>query len=141
MSKAIPLVLLRSATLSREPAAQNRFIDSGPEYRPIVHWGARPIECNSNSSSTFPLAYLQERDDWYGKQLRATGQGSLCRESRKVEQVYRLTWIPSFHPTVMVRIEKRGGAQLLHAVRLSGAGGFYTGRGPRERILTRLLRV
>jgi hypothetical protein len=94
--------------------------ESDGEYRLIVRWNGKPIACGPDRGATFPLAHLQQRDGWYGKQLRATGQSALCSEAAPPEKVFRFTWLPSFHPTVMVRVEQRGATHILHAVTLSG---------------------
>ncbi|MEJ2239777.1 MAG: hypothetical protein P8X82_15900 [Gemmatimonadales bacterium] len=97
------------------------------DLRYVVHWNGAPIACPTSVKQTFPIPYLQERDPWYGEQLRAAGEGSLCDDQDPPEEVYRLSWIPSFDPTVIVRLERLSSGVHLSAVRLSGAGGYEPG--------------
>jgi len=97
------------------------------KFRYLVHWDGRPRPCPRQPSKMFPIDSLQARDGWYGAQLRAAGEGPLCSDAAAAGEVYRLAWIPSFHSTVVVRIEKRGVWYLLTAVQLSGAGGYAPG--------------
>lgn len=106
------------------------------EYRYLVHWDATPIPCPANSTALFPITSLQERDRWYGSQLGATGAQSLCSDTTSAEEVYRLAWIPTFHHTVVVRIERRGQSYALSAVELSGAGGYEPGVPQRRTAIT-----
>jgi hypothetical protein len=126
--KILISVLMLCTSLVSAATGQNTSSSSQSRYTPVVHWNGTPVECDSRANATFPLAYLQGRDNWYGKQLRATGQRSLCHDLKEADEVYRLTWIPSFHHTIMVRVEKRGATHTLRAVRLSGAGGYEPGR-------------
>ena len=130
----LALLLSFALTTVLVPRAAGQDSASVDTYRFIVHWTGVPIECDSGSH-TFPLRYLQERDHWYGAQLRATGQRSLCAESEHSEVVFRLTWIPTFDPTVMVRLDKRGANYTLHAATLSGAGGYEPGELRRDTTL------
>ena len=103
------------------------------DYRVLVHWNARPIPCPTQSQGIFPIESLQAMDRWYGNQLRAAGERSLCADANAGNEVYRLAWIPSFHHTVIIRIERRGGDHSFNAVQLSGAGGYEPGT-PQEQI-------
>lgn len=130
MTKSIWLLFLPTLALAGSAAAQSQSPADSLRY--IVHWDGVPIHCDTNDTATFPLVYLRHRNGWYGSQLRATGQGPLCRGSDPSTSVFRLTWIPSFHPTVMVRIEQRGTTYSLYAVRLTGAGGYDPGSKARD---------
>jgi hypothetical protein len=96
-------------------------------YRYVTHYDARPVPCVAGSRSMFPVRALADRDAWYGSQLRAGGEGPLCAEASPTDEVYRLAWIPSFHHTVIVRVEKRGSDYSFSAAQLSGAGGYEPG--------------
>jgi len=117
--------VLALPALGQDSAAVSR-------YQYIVTWDGAPTECDENAVTTFPIPYLQERDEWYGGKLRATGQGPLCAEVNPPETVFRLTWIPAFDPTAMVRIEKRDATYSLHAVRLPGARGSNAASARRD---------
>lgn len=120
--------------LSTLPEASNATvtITTVANYRYLVHWDATPLPCPTNSALMFPVKALQDRDHWYGAQLRAAGAQSLCSDANIAQEVYRLAWIPSFHHTVIVRIERRGGDYSLSAVELSGAGGYDPGTPQRH---------
>jgi len=66
-------------------------------------------------------------DDWYSKQLRAAYEKPLRPSGQDSVEVYRFTWIPSFHPTTTVRLVRKANEYRLIATRLSGAGGYRPG--------------
>jgi hypothetical protein len=84
------------------------------------------LACVPGDTALFPSAHLREREGWYGKHLRAAGEGRLCARAGGAE-VYRFTWLRSFHAPVVVRVEKRGARYSLTAKRLGGAGGYEPG--------------
>ncbi len=63
--------------------------------------------------------------EWLGRKLTATGQMSLYHLARTGDaDVVRFLWMPSFHPTVRIRIEGLGSTSpRLIAVRGSERGG------------------
>jgi hypothetical protein len=75
---------------------------------------------------------LTDREGWYGRQLRAAGERPLCQSPEQPHVVYRLTWIPSFHPSVIVLIERTSVGYQLRAKTLSGAGGYDPGHLARD---------
>jgi hypothetical protein len=84
----------------------------------------------------FPAMAFDEREDlsdfterWYSKHLQAMAEPSLWALSRKdrVPSVYRLLWLPSFHHTVCVRMERSPEGAKLHAKVLDGMGGYEPG--------------
>ena len=97
------------------------------DHRYLLHWNGKPVTCTTPVTSLFPVQPLQARDGWYGVQLRAAGERSLCDDPEAAEEVYRLSWIPSFHPTVIIRFERRDQTYRLRGVILSGAGGYEPG--------------
>lgn len=124
------------ATMVSAGSAAAQSPPPADSFRYIVHWDGVPIRCDTSDTATFPLPYLRHRDGWYGAQLRATGQGPLCAGSATLTSVFRLTWIPSFYPTVMIRIEQHGATYSLYAVRLTGAGGYAPGSKGRDTTVT-----
>lgn len=71
--------------------------------------------------------------DWYSAHLRAAGEPSLYLASRAAPageaKSYRFTWLPTFHPPVIVRVDElSGGGMRLTAKRLTGSGGYGPGR-------------
>jgi len=77
---------------------------------------------------------LADREGWYGSQLRAAGEHPLCQSPEQAQVVYRLTWIPSFHPSVIVCIERTSVGYQLRAKTLSGAGGYDPGHLARDTV-------
>jgi hypothetical protein len=66
-------------------------------------------------------------NDWYSGQLRAAAEPRL-RATGEDREIFRLSWIPSFHPTVIVRVERNESQYVLVAKRLTGAGGYEPGK-------------
>ena len=93
------------------------------------------MRCPSSDSAVFAGTALDERDGWYGKQLRAAAEVGLCADADVHAERYRLTWIPSFHPTVTVRVERDSGGGNLVAKMLDGAGGYQPGTVARDTIV------
>jgi len=106
-----------------EPSDSPVTITTVGNYRYLVHWDAKPRPCPTESLKTFPIDSLQARDGWYGGQLRAAGEGPLCSDASPARELYRLAWIPSFHHTVIVRIERRGGEYSLTTVQCRELAG------------------
>jgi hypothetical protein len=83
---------------------------------------SRPCNASAQFFASTPLA---DHEGWYGKHLRVLGERPLCGSAA---EVYRLTWVPSFHPTIVVRVARDSAGYLLRAKRESGAGGYEPGR-------------
>jgi len=83
--------------------------------------------CSEPERTLFPVSSLQRRDEWYGEQLRAAGEGPLCDFSDQAAETYRFSWIRSFSPTVVVRVSMTDTAVLVTGKQLSGAGGYEPG--------------
>src|SRR5437899_71307 len=84
--------------------------------------------CPSNQTAGFPFnAPDSLRRAWYGQQFRALGEKSLCAELAGARQVVRLVWVPSFHPSVAVKVRDEGDKHVVRAKKLSGAGGYEPG--------------
>lgn len=66
----------------------------------------------------------------YTRYLRAMDEPSLWRLSKddRMVVVYRLLWLPSFHPPISVRIVKSGKSGVLHLAKLNGTGGGVPGK-------------
>jgi hypothetical protein len=69
---------------------------------------------------------------WYSKVLAAAGEPSLIpalTPDKTARNLYRFTWLRSFHKPIVVRIQEgSGGALLMTASRLSGSGGYEPGK-------------
>ena len=66
---------------------------------------------------------------WYSGHLLAMGEPSLWKLSRSHRNaaVYRLLWLPSFHHSVGVRIDRTPEGAKLHVTVLDGQGGYDPG--------------
>jgi hypothetical protein len=68
--------------------------------------------------------------EWYPRQLRAGCEPSLYELSRRAERsefTLRFSLIPSFHPSVFIRVQKAGDQYTLIVKEMSGAGGYDPG--------------
>jgi len=79
------------------------------------------LACVPGDTAVFASAYLREREGWYGKHLRAAGEGGLCRRAG-VAEIYRFTWLRTGHGTVVVRAERRRDRITLTAKQLARVG-------------------
>ena len=77
-------------------------------------------------------------DRWYSEQLRAAHEPALHPTGSQDREVYRFSIIPSFGPTITMRVTKSGGEYQLTTKRLTGAGGYQPGKIGirRDRLLT-----
>ena len=86
----------------------------------------------------FPARLISEfSGEWYSKHLAAADETSL--RSSAAPEAYRLTFLPSFHRPLIVRIERGGPESIIVAKELDGAGGYDPGAivVDRHRRLTR----
>jgi len=119
----------RSVTTARPPT-QNMLAEA-PQGAGMV---AR--QCGRVDAPLFSGTLLASNEGWYGGQLRAMGESQLCRGGDQPATVYRLTWIPSFHPSVTVRIAAGANGYVLTAKILNGAGGYQPGSVARDTTIT-----
>ena len=71
--------------------------------------------------------------DWYPGQLSAAREPSLylmAEQEEPPEFALRFTYLPSFSPSVFIRVDKEGDDYWLIVKHLSGAGGTMQGRLP-----------
>ncbi len=92
--------------------------------------------CGKIDAPFFSGTLLSSREGWYGGQLRAMGESQLCESRDHVGTVFRLTWIPSFHPSVTVRIVAAPDGYRLIAKILNGAGGYQPGSVAHDTTIT-----
>jgi hypothetical protein len=73
---------------------------------------------------------------WYSKHLRAMREPPLACAARG--EVYRFTWLRTFHHPVSVRIDVGEGQESarITAVELDGAGGYGPGKEHRRTVIT-----
>ena len=96
--------------------------------------GVPAAECNIKEGF-FPGTGIEDREEWYGAHLSALGEHPLCLRPGAPDEVYRLTWLPSFHPSVIVRIDNDSARYRLVAKVESGAGGYDPGHLVRDTVL------
>ena len=70
----------------------------------------------------------QLKDYWYATYLTALGERPLCCNSSGSAEVYRFTWLRTFHHPVVISLQRDlKGTWLLHTKVSSGAGGYEPG--------------
>ena len=93
-------------------------------------------ECPSKSAADYYFAsnaldQTDKRSDefarhWYSKHLTAMGEPSIsCGQPG---DVYRFTWLRTFHHPVAVRVTDKGSHAIVQAIELDGAGGYEPGK-------------
>ncbi|HEO65817.1 MAG TPA: hypothetical protein ENI73_08095 [Spirochaetes bacterium] len=92
------------------------------------------IFCGTKASSKkldesyFPKNKIGEfRAKWYSKHLRKANEPILYTLTNKKTEIYRFTWLRTFHHPIMIRVYQSGGKSFLIAKELSGAGGYDPG--------------
>lgn len=86
------------------------------------------VSCAVVAGGVFPALELSELEkSWYGEHLEAAGESNLCDRVGGLREAYRFTWLRSFHPPVIVRIERHDSTHRLVAKKLSGRGGYEPG--------------
>jgi hypothetical protein len=107
---------------------------AGSEPRPVRDASAGAdapsvgLHCARDTTSVFPDSALREREGWYGKHLRALGEGRLCPVPPGVAEAYRFLWLRTFHHPVVVTVERGQHGTRLRARETDGAGGYEPGR-------------
>lgn len=97
-------------------------------------WTATSATHAAESPPYFPSGSLSQDsppsdefvNSWYSKHLAAMGEPVIHPEHGLV--VYRFTWLRTFHHPIAVRVSFDGRTASLHAVELSGAGGYDPGQ-------------
>lgn len=64
--------------------------------------------------------------DWYSKHLKALQEPILFNQSTE-KQIFRFTWLRSFHNPIAIRLEKSNDNVILYWKLCSGAGGYEPG--------------
>ncbi len=67
-------------------------------------------------------------NDWYGKPLKASNEKSLLETLDKDLEIYRFTWLRTFHHPIIVRLEKQKNEVKVIFKELNGAGGYEMGK-------------
>ena len=96
---------------------------------------ASSTPCPTGDSDIFAGTELADRDGWYGAQLRALRERGLCADGNVASDRFRFSWIPTFHPSVVVLAERTPSGPRLTAKILSGAGGYEPGTVQRARFI------
>lgn len=68
--------------------------------------------------------------EWYPEQLTAACEPSLLQSQTAISDgdfVFRFSYIPSFHASVFIRVEKKGTIHHLIVKEMTGAGGYDPG--------------
>ena len=107
-----------NSTLKRDTAFDEVFsrIDSNLFYFPTKMF--------SNNSNLPSLRNFKV--NWYSKQLIALKEPIIFSDTSKKE-IYRFTWLRSFHNPIAIRMETLGNVYRLYWKLCSGAGGYAPG--------------
>jgi len=103
-------------------AAQTRYFP--PPYP------ERMVPCSPSPKSDGAPVVSEFENHWYSQHLSAAAEPSLYEAGRRSRNgdVVRFTWLRTFDPPVIVRVEGLGSASPhLIAKQLSGAGGYEPG--------------
>ena len=119
-SNFVPIAIadLRFGDGQALPANLNEMPDGCP-----ATWGAPP------GSGTDPVLSGHERE-WYSRHFAAAGERALSSYQTEMQPVrlLRFTWLRTFDHPVIVRLAEYSGERwVVHATRLSGAGGYDEG--------------
>ena len=66
--------------------------------------------------------------EWYSNHLKAMSESSLSCGQFGENEIYRFTWLRTFHHPIAIRITHTSEQTILEAVELSGAGGYKPGQ-------------
>ena len=108
----------KSTTINYE-SSNNKFIptDSNQFYFPIEAF-------NDNSMFVGQDTFIV---NWYSKQLYAMRE-PLIFGDRSQGEIYRFTWLRTFHNPVAIRIENQGDNYMIYWKLCNGAGGYEPGK-------------
>lgn len=114
----IPLADLQFDDGQVLPENLNEISDGCPET-----WGAPP------GSGSDPVLSAHQRE-WYSRHFEAASERALLSYRTEMQPVrlLRFTWLRTFDQPMIVRLAEYSGEQwVMHATRLSGAGGYDEG--------------
>jgi hypothetical protein len=92
--------------------------------------------CTKAENEYFPKRIFRDktvRDEsiskWYGGQLSALEESSIWAQRGTKKEIYRFTWLRTFHNPIAVRLEMSDdGTGVLFLKRCDGAGGYKPGK-------------
>jgi hypothetical protein len=121
-----------SAQEERRGTARIFFLAARQLRRPLALAALWLAGCAS-AFSYFPEKTLDPfKVEWYTGQLAAAGEPVISPTGSDRREVLRFSWIPTFDPTLTVRVVRKGPKVTMVAKRLSGAGGYQPGTLDRE---------
>lgn len=137
--KALGALIFSASTLAHvDPISAQT---GSPYFPPEFH--KRDFECTEGFLAPRKTALMSESEaEWYQRHLRAAREPSLyatTREAGASGRILRFTWLRSFHPPVIVRVdESADGKARMVAKELSGYGGYEPGHVAKtvERLLS-----
>jgi hypothetical protein len=119
---ALATLMMLLGALPQPLAAQTTYFP--PPYP------KRMAPCSPSPKSNGAPVVSEFENRWYSEQLSAAGEPSLYEAGRRSANgdVIRFTWLRSFDPPVIVRVEGlESTSPRLIAKQLSGAGGYKPG--------------
>ena len=87
--------------------------------------GVGGVPCSTGQLFITPA--LQTKAEWYAKHFEAAGERNLCESAATENEVYRFTWLRTFHDPITIRISKTSNGAVIIAKRLDGSGGYAPG--------------
>jgi hypothetical protein len=103
----------------------------------VLSYNIRPTCPTSNSNEYFfPVGLFESKNwkdgdefvrNWYSSHLRIMSEPSLSCGQGTDAEIYRFTWLRTFHKPIAVRISRLKKEVQLQAIELSGAGGYSPG--------------
>jgi hypothetical protein len=82
-----------------------------------------PARACEAAADYFGGTAIADREDQYGFVLERFGERPLCTRPGWPREVYRLTWLPAWHPVIVVRVERVGTVYRLQAKQSNEASG------------------
>lgn len=116
----IPACTTESARGEAAPGADSVAV----RVEPAAEMQARPCDA---AGTFFGGTAIADREAWYGRHLRAMRETPLCTDGDAAREVYRFTWLPSFHAPAVVRVERVPDGYRVEAKLGGGAGGYEAG--------------
>ena len=132
MRQIIPFIILTICLTNCKCRTKNEGLaTSKNQYEPTN------LNLNDSNKFYFPIsvfadsAVKNEADtflvQWYSKMLIALREPIIFNDS-SINEIYRFTWLRTFHNPIAVRIEKNGNNINLYWKLCNGAGGYEPGK-------------
>jgi hypothetical protein len=132
MRQVIPFIILAICLTSCKGRTKNEGLTISKNQYDLNH-----LNLNDSNKFYFPIsvfadsAVKNEADtflvQWYSKMLFALREPIIFNDS-SINEIYRFTWLRTFHNPIAIRIEKNGDNINLYWKLCNGAGGYEPGK-------------